>query len=141
MRALSPGINDPHTAMSVLDKLGAALCFLAPRNLKTGVTLQEGQIALVCPSITYDGLADSMFHMIRQNASTSTAVLMRLLKVLTAAARCERRPERLATLSRHANLVASDADANIGNLGDLTELRGRHAVFAAVVENGPLGDT
>jgi hypothetical protein len=30
---------------------------------------------------------------------------------------------------------------NIGNLGDLTELRGRHAVFAAVVENGPLGDT
>ena len=140
VRALSPGINDPHTAMSVLDKLGAALCFLAPRHLKTGVTLQEGQMALVRPSISYDGLVDSMFQMIRQNASTSTAVMMRLLEVLTAAARCERRPERLATLSRHANLVASDAEANIGNLGDLIELQGRHAVFAAVVENGPLGD-
>ena len=30
VRALSPGINDPQTAMSVLDRLGSALCELAP---------------------------------------------------------------------------------------------------------------
>ncbi|MGC1558027.1 MAG: DUF2254 family protein [Methylovirgula sp.] len=29
VRALSPGINDPHTAISVLDRLGSALCDLA----------------------------------------------------------------------------------------------------------------
>ena len=30
VRALSPGINDPHTAMSVLDRLGASLCDAVP---------------------------------------------------------------------------------------------------------------
>ena len=33
VRALSPGINDPHTAMSAADRLGAALCDIAPLHL------------------------------------------------------------------------------------------------------------
>ena len=43
VRALSPGINDPHTAMSILDRLGAALCDAAPLHLTTGVTLRDGR--------------------------------------------------------------------------------------------------
>ena len=69
VRALSPGINDPHTAMSVLDRLGAALCDVVPLHLPTGVFLRDGWPALVVPSIDYDGLVDAMFHMIRQNAA------------------------------------------------------------------------
>ncbi|MBP1179437.1 putative membrane protein [Methylobacterium sp. PvR107] len=42
-RALSPGINDPFTAGSVVDHLGDALCRIAPRNLPTGVVLREGR--------------------------------------------------------------------------------------------------
>ena len=62
VRALSPGINDPHTAISVLDRLGAALCDVAPLHLSTGVSLREGRLALVVPSVSYDGLTDTMFH-------------------------------------------------------------------------------
>ena len=69
VRALSPGINDPHTAMSVLDRLGAALCDLVRRHLRTGVVMRNGHPALVRPAVDYDGLTDTMFHMIRQNAS------------------------------------------------------------------------
>ena len=77
VRALSPGINDPHTAMSVLERLGAALCELAPRHLPTGVSERAGRACLVLPSVDYDGLVDAMFHMIRQNAAGSAAVLIR----------------------------------------------------------------
>ena len=49
VRALSPGINDPHTAISVLDRLGAALCDVAPLHLPSGVSLREGRLALVVP--------------------------------------------------------------------------------------------
>ncbi len=59
VRALSPGINDPHTAMSVLDRLGAALCDAAPRHLATGVSLHDGHAVLVTPAIGYGGLVDS----------------------------------------------------------------------------------
>ena len=75
VRALSPGINDPHTAMSVLVRFGAVLCDLAPRFLAGGVSVRDGRTVLVRSASTYDGLLDAMFHMIRQNAAGSTAVL------------------------------------------------------------------
>ena len=36
IRALSPGVNDPYTAMIVLDRLGAALCELAALEFPAG---------------------------------------------------------------------------------------------------------
>ena len=45
-RALSPGTNDPYTAISVLDRLGASLCDVAGRGLPTGVTLRDGRPVL-----------------------------------------------------------------------------------------------
>ena len=65
VRALSPGINDPPTAMSALDRIGAALCEIVPLHLPTGVYMRGDLPALVVPSIQYDGLLNAMFHMIR----------------------------------------------------------------------------
>ena len=56
VRALSPGINDPHTAMSVLERLGASLCELVPRYLPSGVSIKNGKPVLLVPSVDYAGL-------------------------------------------------------------------------------------
>ena len=133
---MSPGINDPHTAISVLDRLGAALCDVVPLHLPTGVLLRDGWPALVVPSIDYDGLVDAMFHMIRQNAAGNAAVLIRLLEVLTAVVSCEHDPARVAALRRHADLVLGDAERNISTPADLGDVRRRHARFSAVRQHG-----
>ena len=75
VRALSPGINDPHTAISVLDRLGASLCDVARVHLRTGVFERDSRVVLQVPAVDYAGLVDGMFHMIRQNAGGSVAVL------------------------------------------------------------------
>ena len=137
VRALSPGINDPHTAMSVLDRLGAALCDLAPRHLPTGVRLHGGKPVLVAPSVDYAGLTDTNFHMIRQNAAGSPAVLIRILEVLTAIASCERDPARSASLRRHADLVLADAERDIGAPADLEDVKDRHRRFTRMCASGP----
>ena len=139
VRALSPGINDPHTAMSVLERLGAALCELAPRHLPTGVFERVGRTCLVLPSVDYDGLVDAMFHMIRQNAAGSAAVLIRELEVLTAVASCERDETRLSGLKRHADLVLDDAGRDVSTPADLAEVRARHATFDRMRTIGVLG--
>jgi uncharacterized membrane protein len=90
VRALSPGINDPHTAMSVL--------------------VRGDHAALAMPTIDYDGTTDAMFHMLRQNAADSPPVLIRLLEVLTVAAGVDRDPARTRELIRHADLVMADAE-------------------------------
>lgn len=139
VRALSSGINDPHTAMSVLDRLGAALCQVAPRYLPSGVTTKDNRPVLVVPKIQYDGLLGVMFHMIRQGAAGSPAVLIRLLKTLHAVVSCERAPERMALLQRHADLVLADAERDIANGADLATVRAHYQAFVAMREDGPLG--
>lgn len=137
VRALSPGINDPHTAIGVIDRLGAGLCEIAPHFLPSGVTLHEGKPALVMPAIDYDGLVDTMFHMIRQNARTSVAVLIRLLDVLTAVVSVENVADRIATLQRHADLVLEDAEVHVTNPSDLADVRKRHTGFLTMRRAGP----
>ena len=127
VRALSPGINDPHTAISVLDRLGAALCDLVPRYLSSGIASVDGVAVLCTPATSYDGLADAMFNMIRQNAAGSSAVLIRLVEVLATVAGCETDAARIATLHRHAGLVVDDARRTIGTPEDLADLLARHA--------------
>ena len=139
VRALSPGINDPHTAISVLDRLGSALCEAAPLYLPTGVVLRNDWPVLVVPSIDYDGLVDTMFHMIRQNAAGSAAVLIRLIEVLTAVLSCEHDPARVETLQRHADLVLGDAERNISTPADLEGVRKRYIRFGTLRQHGQIG--
>jgi uncharacterized membrane protein len=138
VRALSPGINDPHTAMAVLDRMGALLCELSTLQLRTGVVLRNERVALVVPVTDYDGLADVMFHMIRQNAAGHVAVLIHMLDVLTSVAGREPAPDRISALERHAALVLQDGERTIATPSDLGDLRARHALFAAVAQQGPL---
>jgi uncharacterized membrane protein len=138
VRALSPSINDPNTAINVLDRLGATLCELVPLYLPTGVSLRSGRPVLVVPSVTYEGLTDAMFHSIRQNAASNPAVLIRLIEVLTTVASCERDSGRRTSLKRHADLVLADAERSIPNPADTRDLRERHAAFAAAYAAAPV---
>jgi uncharacterized membrane protein len=131
VRALSPGINDPFTAMAVLDRLGAALCEVAPRHLPGAAVLRGGRAVLHRRRITdYDGLCDAMFHMIRQNAAAgSPAVLIRLLETLARAATVETRPERRAALRRHADLALAAGRAGTTDAASLAALDARRRAF------------
>ncbi len=139
VRALSPGVNDPYTAISVLDRLGAALCEMEPVFLPSGVSLVRERVVLVVPQIQYDQLLNTMFHMIRQSAAGNTAVLMRQLEVLTQVVSCERDRERMIGLKRHADLVMEDAERDVATPGDLEDLRRRYRAFVTTMNDGPLG--
>jgi len=138
VRALSPGVNDPRTAISVLDRLGTALCQMVPRRLPSGVVERDGKPVLVIPAVDYSGLVAAMFHMIRQNAANQPAVLIRILEVLTAVVSCEPDADRIATLQHHADLVLADAERCQLAPADLEDVRGRHRAFEAMREGGPL---
>jgi uncharacterized membrane protein len=138
VRALSPGVNDPRTAISVLDRLGTALCQMVPRRLPTGVVLRDDKPVLLIPAVDYDGLVAAMFHMIRQNAASQPSVLIRILEVLTTVVSCEPEAGRVATLQRHADLVLADAERGQLAPADLEDVRGRHRTFEAMREGGPL---
>ncbi len=139
VRALSPGINDPHTAVSVLDRLGAALCEVVSRPTPRRSFCRQGRLVLVAPKVDYAGLTDAMFHTIRQNASGTPAVLIRMIEVLAAVRAAEPSMLRARELRRHADLVLADGERTVESPSDLADLRRRHDAYLAVEQHGPLG--
>lgn len=135
VRALSSGINDPKTAVRVLDRLAAALCVISGLPLPTGVVERKGRIVFQRNTTTYDGLIDAMFNTIRQSAKGSSSVLIHLVDVLTRVAECEKSPERREYLQRHAHLVLEDGARTIENASDADTLRRRGERLLAVLSS------
>ncbi|MBS0252766.1 MAG: DUF2254 domain-containing protein [Proteobacteria bacterium] len=134
VRALSPGINDPYTAIAAIDRLGSGLCEIAGRHLPTNVFCREGRVVLVIPAVDYEGLVAASFDMIRQNAGGQPAIFMHLIDVLTKIADCEAHPARKAALKRYGKLILLDADRTIANPSDLDRFHERYSLFQGVLD-------
>ncbi|MGO4891738.1 DUF2254 domain-containing protein [Flavobacterium sp. W21_SRS_FM6] len=83
VRALSPGINDPYTAITCTDKLCAMLCDLSQRPFPPSLhTDDEGEIRVCTRSFEFSQIANASFNQIRQYGKDSIAVTIRLLESL-----------------------------------------------------------
>lgn len=125
LRALSPGINDPFTAIAVLDRLGAALCEIAPRRLSEPTVERGGRVVLYREVTDYAGLCDAMFHTIRQSAAAAPAVLIRLMETIGRVIAVETDVKRRAQLLRHAELTLSAGRLGIELPADIAALECR----------------
>ncbi|HEU5115377.1 MAG TPA: DUF2254 family protein, partial [Isosphaeraceae bacterium] len=121
-RALSPGINDPFTAITCVDHLGAALVELATRRVPSPYRLDEqGRLRVVTNISTPDGLVDAAFHQIRQAARGNAAVALRLLEVIAEVGRQILEPSFRAALWRHAELIANGVRDELPEPADQAE--------------------
>lgn len=112
VRALSPGINDPFTAMTCVDRLSAALCTLAQRTIPSPVRLDgSGRPRVVARPWTFCGALDAAFNQIRQYARGTTAVSIRLVEGLALVAGRVRRPEDRAAVRRQLEMIERGAVA------------------------------
>jgi uncharacterized membrane protein len=135
LRALSPAINDPFTAMAAVDWLGAALSRLAQEEFPSRYRYDpDGRLRVVADISTFGGITHTIFSRVRHYGGSSPVVLNRLLEAVSAfgphirddADRQLVRDEAEAVMRMGRELITSDAD--------LQELERRHA--AAVTALG-----
>jgi uncharacterized membrane protein len=106
LRALSPSLNDPFTAIAVIDRLAAALEVVSSRCLPTGEYRDsEGRVRLLADSVDYAGLVDAAFNQIRQSSSQNPAVLINLARRLSDLSQVAATSEQLKTLVRHLKML------------------------------------
>ena len=83
IRALSPAINDPTTAVQTIDQIEDLLRRLGSHALDTGYAADtDGVVRLVYPMPTWEDYLTLAFDEIRQYGSTSVQVLRRLRSAL-----------------------------------------------------------
>lgn len=138
VRALSPGINDPFTAISCLEYLGAALLTIGRRRIPSAYRYDEdGRLRIIARLVSYDGMLDAAFHQIRQYGARNEAVLMRMLEILAELAQHTRRSSVLEALRRHARLVYRAGRAEIDEAEDRLDLWERYAAVCEHLDLDP----
>lgn len=112
VRALSPGINDPFTAITCINWLGRALCQITERTLPSPYHYdKEHTLRIVSQPETFERLADAVFSQIREAAHTNTAVTLHLLETVDSVLAFSKKHEvRMVLLSHAERIVQSSRD-------------------------------
>ncbi|MFN3348234.1 DUF2254 domain-containing protein [Pseudorhodoplanes sp.] len=127
VRALSPGVNDPFTAMAAIDRLAMSLSRIMQRGEAQSVWRdRKGRMRLVVPTSRFDGLMDAAFNMIRQNGSGSPAILIRLAERLMDLRGLANETQRQA-IERHLAMIWREGRRSIDERADLEALKERIA--------------
>lgn len=105
VRALSPGINDPYTAMNCVDRLGASLGRLAQRRLPSPLRCDaDGRLRVIATPVTFAEALRAAFDPIRHHACRSVPVTLRMLEALVSIASRIRRPADCEAVRLQAEL-------------------------------------
>lgn len=119
VRALSPGINDPFTAITCLEWLGVALIRVGDRRMPSRYRCDDdGNLRVVSDVTDFRGLASSALDQIRQYGCTSVAVTLRMLDLIGRACTEIVSAENRATLFEHAEKIRADGLAIARNERD-----------------------
>jgi len=112
LRALSPGINDPFTAMTCIDRLAEAIDLLARRRLPPGhLEDDDGTLRLVVPRPELGALVEHLFGELRAHAAGDPMVARHLAHTLRRMQASAANVELQATVDREvARLLESAAD-------------------------------
>jgi uncharacterized membrane protein len=113
VRAMSPGVNDPFTAIMCSDRIADNLLLLSRRPTSRGIRFDaEGRLRLILDVLDGADLARRMFATLRQHARTDPMVLEHLLLRLESLGRsCEHGAMRRALSQQVELLLLSARDA------------------------------
>ena len=112
VRAMSPAINDPFTAMTCLDHLGDGLAqFIRQGERGSYYTDRDGKLRLVLEPVTFAALLCAAFDMLRHASCDNASVLLHMLEVIDAIGQKANLPKVGQELLRHAHLIQVESQA------------------------------
>ena len=106
LKAISPAVNDPSTAVTCIDHLGRLLGRIARRGgARTTLRDPAGEPRVVLQRADFGRMIDLALNQIRQYGKGDMAVLLRVIRMLDDVAYAVRRPADLAAVRRHLAMV------------------------------------
>lgn len=132
VRAMSPGINDPFTAITCIEWLGVALLQVSQRKIPPRQRFDaDGKLRVIADVTDFAGIASACLDQVRQNGCSSVAVTIRLLDMLERVAKEMRVEKNRAVLAEHARKVQGDGLRHAKNEDDRRAIEERYKVAAS----------
>ncbi len=136
VRALSPGINDPFTALGCIDRLGAALRQFGERVVHLPYHYDEQDVlrVIACP-VTFRGMTEAAFNQIRRYGRSDASVTMRLLETIAVVAQFATRKENRLALREQAIMIKRGSEEGLPEEMDRMAVDQRYRTVMAMLGN------
>ena len=133
LRAMSPAINDPSTAISCVDQLSRIMILWISRTPPSSHYYAPPHVPrLFVPWMSFDGLLDTAFEQIRHYAVADVTVSLRLMRAFNDIASVTRDTDLRARLLERARRVATGCAGHLSK-DELVKLQQRLAVLETLV--------
>jgi uncharacterized membrane protein len=135
LKAISPAVNDPSTAITCVDHLSAILIHFASRHPPDDVlTDTDGKVFVSIPWLDFERLVDSAFEQIRMYSRTDVAVSLRIFRALADIAHTvPKLATRKLLADRGRRILAGCAKSLEEN--EIVEMRRRMSVLETLAGN------
>lgn len=125
LRALSPGINDPFTAIAAIDRLALSIALIMGRGSADSAWCDaDGTVRVTGRVTSFRGIVDTAFNQIRQSGE-QPAILIQLVGTLGTLADHVRHEEHRRVLVDHVELILDTGRRAIPESYDLETLEER----------------
>jgi len=119
VKALSPAINDPYTAIQALEHLGVLLAELARLQLGNRLRYDDGRLRVVVSGRDLAYFVELATGQVRRYGAAEPRVMRALFRVLAGTGQFCRDERGRATVAHHVRLVIEAAERGIVQADDL----------------------
>ena len=136
LKAISPAVNDPTTALNCIDHLGAILVVLAARKYPDpGRYDARGRLRVIAHERTFHDLARLAFDQIRHYGAGDHIIVLRMIDVIAQVAAATPSPQHRAALGEQLAHIVAAAQARLTDAVELQAVNehaqvARHALDA-----------
>lgn len=135
-RALSPGVNDPFTAIACIDNLSATLCNLAQVQFPSKYRFdKKNDLRVVAFHLSFEGVLDASFNQIRQFSAENPAVVIRLMEALITISQFTENVTDKNAVIKHAKMVLNVGKETMKEQNDFNDLEKRARKILPVNSN------
>ena len=140
LKAISPAVNDPTTAINCVDQLSRILIRFASREPPDDLLYDPpGIVRASIEWIHFERLLEAAFEQIRMYSKADVAVSLRLLRALKDVAASTPDPEFHRILAEYGTRTVGGCAEKLGE-GELRELRARQAALESFTAVSDLTD-
>lgn len=130
-RALSPGVNDPYTAIACIDNLTSVMCYLAGVQYPSPYRFDlEDKLRVIADNQSFAGMLNASFNQIRQYAEGSPSVMIRLLEAMISINSFAQTSNQKKLVFQHANMIMKAAERTFHETRDLDDVKERFTLLA-----------
>ncbi|MTJ10996.1 DUF2254 domain-containing protein [Anabaena sp. UHCC 0204] len=110
LRAISPAVNDPFTAIRCIDQLSSGFCHLVQRNFPSSYRYDKNnKLRVIAEGVKFPGLVDAAFDQIRHYGRCDMTVTIHLLAAIALIATYTNNSKYQAVLRHHADMILQES--------------------------------